>query len=96
MTREEEIIKQVEIYTGDASNFIEWSDGWEDYNDYEYVKKAFIKGAKWADETIIEKACEWLQTNIDNYSRVVINVCSKPIIELTEDFENSFKQAMFK
>jgi hypothetical protein len=38
MRREEQIIKQVEIYTNDALNLIEWSDGWEDYNDYKYVK----------------------------------------------------------
>lgn len=49
MTREEQIIKQVEIYTNDVSNLAEWSDGWEDYDDYKYVKKAFINGAKWAD-----------------------------------------------
>lgn len=61
MTREEEIIKQVEIYTDDVSNLAEWSDGWEDYNDYKYVKKAFINGAKWADKTMIDKACEWLE-----------------------------------
>lgn len=49
MTREEQIIKQVEIYANDVSNLAEWSDGWEDYNDYKYVKKAFINGANWAD-----------------------------------------------
>ena len=49
MTREEQILKQVEIYTDDVSNLAEWSDGWEDFNDYKYVKKAFINGAKWAD-----------------------------------------------
>ena len=49
MTREEQILKQVEIYTDDVSNLAEWSDGWEDFNDYKYVKKAFINGANWAD-----------------------------------------------
>lgn len=61
MTREEEIIKQVEIYTNDVSNLAEWGDGWEDYNDYKYVKKAFINGAKWADETMIEKVYKRLE-----------------------------------
>ena len=51
MTREEEIKKQAERYTDDASNYTEWSDdgGWSDTNDVELVEKAFIEGAKWAD-----------------------------------------------
>lgn len=51
MTREEEIKKQADIYTDDASNYTEWSDdgGWSDTNDIELVEKAFIEGAKWAD-----------------------------------------------
>ena len=52
MTREEQIKKQADIYTDDASNYTEWSDdgGWSDTNDIELVEKAFIEGAKWADE----------------------------------------------
>ena len=51
MTREEQIKKQADIYTDDASNYTEWSDdgGWSDTNDIELVEKAFIEGAKWAD-----------------------------------------------
>ena len=35
MTREEQIKKQADIYTDDASNYTEWSDdgGWSDTND---------------------------------------------------------------
>lgn len=51
MTREKQIKKQADIYTDDASNYAEWSDdGWSDTNDIELVEKAFIEGAKWADE----------------------------------------------
>ena len=52
MTREEQIKKQADIYTDDASNYTEWSDdgGWSVTNDIELVEKAFIEGAKWADE----------------------------------------------
>ena len=51
MTREEEIKKQADIYTDDASNYTEWSDdgGWSCTNDIDLVEKAFIEGAKWAD-----------------------------------------------
>ena len=54
MTREEQIKKQADIYTDDASNYTEWSDdgGWSDTNDIELVEKAFIEGAKWADNNI--------------------------------------------
>lgn len=51
MTREEQIKKQADIYTDDASNYTEWSDdgGWSNSNDIDLIEKAFIKGAKWAD-----------------------------------------------
>ena len=51
MTREEQIKKQADIYTDDASNYAEWSDdgGWSETNDIALVEKAFIEGAKWAD-----------------------------------------------
>ena len=54
MTREEQIKKQADIYTDDASNYTEWSDdgGWSDTNDIDLVEKAFIEGAKWADNNI--------------------------------------------
>ena len=51
MIREEQIKKQVDIYTDDASNYTEWSDdgGWSNSNDIDLIEKAFIEGAKWAD-----------------------------------------------
>lgn len=55
MTRKEQIKKQADIYTDDASNYTEWSDdgGWSDTNDIDLVEKAFIEGAKWADNNPI-------------------------------------------
>ena len=54
MKREELIKKQASIYTDDADNYLEYSDdrGWTDKNDKEFVEKAFIEGAKWADNNI--------------------------------------------
>lgn len=63
MTREEQIIKQADIYTDDASNYNEWSDGWSDINDVELVEKAFIEGAKWADNNICLSSI-WNDINI--------------------------------
>lgn len=63
MTREEQIKKQADIYTDDASNYAEWCEGggWVDINDIELIEKAYISGAEWADETMLTKACQWFE-----------------------------------
>lgn len=65
MTRQEEIKKQADIYTDDASNYTEWSDdgGWSYTNDIDLVEKAFIEGAKWADNNICLSSI-WNDTSI--------------------------------
>ena len=30
--------------------------------------KSFEEGAKWADRTMIEKTCEWLKNNAENFT----------------------------
>lgn len=50
MTREEEINKEWMNYSVQSN--------------HQYDKKSFIEGAKWADKTMLEKACNWLN-NID-------------------------------
>ena len=64
MKREELIKKQASIYTDDADNYLEYSDdrGWTDKNDKEFVKKAFIEGAKWADAN---PKYHWISVNDD-------------------------------
>ena len=64
MTRKEQIKKQADIYIDDASNYIEWSDdgGWSDSNDVEFVEKACIEGAKWAD---IHPKSPWISVEDD-------------------------------
>lgn len=32
------------------------------------MRVGFITGAKWADETMIEKACEWLDNNAEDFA----------------------------
>lgn len=46
----------------------------------------FVKGAEWADKTMIEKACEWLKENLQDY--INDDWTSEP------DFIKEFKQAM--
>lgn len=94
MKREEEIKKQADIYTDDASNYAEWSDdgGWSDSNDIELIEKAFIEGAKWADEhpkeglVSIDKACEYLESAIRPYMGY----------GTTSDFVDTFRKVMEK
>ena len=64
MTREEQIKKQADIYIGHQQDLGE---------DISITNKrnAFIKGAKWADKTMIDKACELL--NILLYNRYAGN-----------------------
>ena len=59
MTRKEEIenaAKQKYPYEGGTKGTIcEWSI------------PIFIQGAEWADKTMIEKVCEWLKLNAEDY-----------------------------
>lgn len=74
MTRAKEITKE-------AKKFAKEIDDWEIAED---VQDAFEAGARWADRTMIDKACEWLyeynrkQTDkmfgIVNTADVTINV----------------------
>ena len=42
------------------------------YSEYEYnqtdYENGFINGAKWADETMIENACKWLEQHQEDYN----------------------------
>ena len=66
MTREEQITFEADKYTDTRNNYVEWGNGWEDFDDKEYIEKAFQAGAKWADENpkeglvSIDKVCEWI------------------------------------
>lgn len=61
MRREKQIIKEAERLIDPYEMFIDW--------EYERgLKEGFVKGAKWADDTMIDKACEWLENvNTDDY-----------------------------
>lgn len=76
MKREEEIEQQAFVY-------------YESCSDEDIAKsKGFIEGAKWADETMIDKACEWLdKVNTDNYMDSGIFQMS----ELISDFRKAMK-----
>lgn len=54
---------------------------------------AFIKGAEWADKTMLDRVCKWLKKNIDLYTYESLNTHYSKI-KLTECFEIAFRQAM--
>ena len=56
------------------------------------VADAFEKGAYWADKTMIEKACEWLDQNVVKYeSGTRMGYIPFSFIE---DMINDFRKAM--
>lgn len=54
---------------------------------YNGLIQGFKDGAKWADKTMLEKACEWVK---ENY----YNVYQGTWQEIKEQFINDFKKAM--
>ena len=62
MTREEEI----------AVAFYDYRDALKlsTFGDFDYIdiKGAFEEGAEWADKTMIEKACKWLEQHQEDYN----------------------------
>ena len=44
--------------------------GLSTFDDFDYIdiKGAFEAGAEWADETMIEKACKWLEQHQEDYN----------------------------
>ena len=76
MTREEEIKLVAECAVTD-----------EKYSEF---KGGLIWGAKLADKTIINKACEWLSANKDNY---IIDIEGETIVDDTiiEDFRKAME-----
>lgn len=81
MTRAKEITKE-------AKKFAKEIDDWEIAED---VQDAFEQGALWADRTMIDKACDWLDCYIDNY--LFIDAENKAGIRW-DDFINDFRKAM--
>lgn len=67
MTREEEI-KQASIeYTIRNAPMCIGGDAFSEIIDKRNRNHAFEEGAKWADKTMIEKACKWLEQHQEDY-----------------------------
>lgn len=84
MTREEEILKKAKEevwYIADTSQTKE-----------EAVISGYCLGAKYADKTMIDKACEWLRRNM--YEGTCDQISSKKPYTFMKDFIEDFRQAM--
>lgn len=55
------------------------------------MRIGFITGAEWADETMIEKMCNWIDSNIDKYT-----MANGDKIVLSKSFKEDFIKAMEK
>lgn len=60
MTRKEQILNEAIDYSFVEENFLEYDDYGNVCDDRDFIQKAFEEGAKWADKTMIDKACQWL------------------------------------
>ena len=81
MTRKEEIQKLIDEETG-IDNY-----GSSDY------QIGVCDGVRFADKTMLDRACKWLKKNIDLYAYESSNT-HYPEIKLTDEFETAFRQAM--
>lgn len=58
-----------DTYTQQAFEYVRKNHSPSELSDFQAamniaVMKAFVAGAQWADETLIDKACEWLIENL--------------------------------
>jgi hypothetical protein len=53
----------------------------------------FIEGAEWADSTMIEKACDWLDKNLTDYEG---NTMGNIPFGYINDIVRDFKKAMYR
>lgn len=86
MTRGQQIIEEVKRIITEAHK-----KGDNDPMADVVVTLSFTHGARWADRTMIEKACEWMDCYIDNY--LFIDAENKAGIKW-DDFINGFRKAM--
>lgn len=93
MTREEQIRQASIEYTYQKQPMCIGGGAFSEMVDEMNRNHAFEEGARWADETMIEKVCEWLKKNIDLYAYESLNTHYSEI-KLTECFEIAFRQAM--
>ena len=102
MTREEQILNKAIDYSEIEENFLEYDDCGDVCDDKTFIEKAFIEGAKWADENpkeglvSIDKVCEYLDNALYEVVSGISGLPDVMSIENTtmEDFIKNFRKAM--
>lgn len=79
MTREEEVMKAARVYANGIAQHLP---------NKKYCEEDFIAGAKWADSTMIDKACEWLK----DYAYMFVSETTGDLYE--DDLINDFRKDM--
>ena len=93
MTREDQIKNEAIVFSEYEDNFLEYDDCGDVCDDKSFIENAFISGAKWADKTMIEKACKWLYHNTnkhidDKYLTMSFNLTA----EMIENFRKAMEE----
>lgn len=85
MTKEEKILKKAEeiMRNGEFGSL----------SDFEVTTHVALETAKWADRTMLDKACEWLMLNADDYIFEGVEEYSSA---MRHDFIENFRKAMEK
>ena len=65
-----------------------------DWDALECFRVGYKEGAKWADKTMIEKACEILENVTVTYNKRFFGKCEENVFDA--DFIKEFRQAMEK
>lgn len=60
---------------------------------YKEFKDGIIWGVKWADKTMIDKACEWMNKNITNYQSDMMGYIEySQINDIIQDFRKAMEE----
>lgn len=84
---------------------VEWAawDYYQSLDSHHMVEKkhynnhtnAFEAGVEWAEKTLIDKACKWLQENVSKYSYVMkVENTEYRKVHFTDSLIEDFKKAM--
>lgn len=85
MTREEEIKNEAKLICRDIASEVDYKSS--------AAYDGFVMGAKWADKTLIEKACEWLENNLaDKTSVLYSGVVSINFDNVLKDFRKAMEK----
>lgn len=94
MTREEQIREASIDYQMSTSPRVIGGDAFADFARKMNVNSSFIAGAKWADKTIMGKACEWLENNTVTATNDFCTYTASSQDISKEEFIEQFKKAM--